>query len=100
LPLPVPVATSVPAAVPLPESLCQAAFLMYVPRMLRLEIVEERLAMLARPKGQPQLNVGAFHPTSLVLGKASHNAREHRVGWLETRGQKVLQTILDFAGKE
>ena len=73
---------------------------MYVPWMFRLEIVEEHLAMRTRPKWQPQLNIRAFHPARFVRGKALHNAREHRVGWLEPRGQKVLQTIVDFTGKK
>ena len=73
---------------------------MNVPWMLCLEISKERLALRSGAKRQPQLNIGAFHPTRLVLGKALHDAREHGVGWLETRGQKVLQTILDFAGEE
>ena len=75
-------------------------FLMHKSGKLDRKGVEECRALRARPERQAHLNVWPLQPAGFVLGEAPHHAREERIGGLKTRGQKMLQPVLDFARKQ
>jgi hypothetical protein len=59
--------------------------------MLRLETPEKRSAPGAGPERQADLDIGAFQPAPLIVGKALHDAGEEWVRWLETGRRKCFR---------
>ena len=74
-------------------------FLVTETRVRGLERVKERLATFARHKWQAHLHKRAFEPRRLVIDKAAHQTVVERVGGLEGRNQKLLQSRLYVVGE-
>ncbi|WP_244983033.1 hypothetical protein [Comamonas aquatica] len=68
-------------------------------RVRGLERVKKRLSTFARHKRQAHLHKRAFKPRRLVIDKAAHQTVVERVGGLEGRNQKLLQSRLYVVGE-